>query len=80
MKGFLKMNAADFEAWNAAATGTHNQETGDDTCASYSSYKEDVDPAFVWARVEHDFVEGDIKTKEEALQLGMVIPENDLAV
>ena len=75
MKGFLKMPAAEFAGWNAAATATYRGETGDETCTEYTFCTEDTDADFCWARVEHSFVEGDVKTKEEAINLGMVAPD-----
>ncbi len=77
MKGFLKIPSIDFESWNAIATADYIESTGDDTCMSYTASTEDTDPAFVWARIEHDFVEGDVKTHEEAINLGMVVLEDE---
>ena len=71
MKGYLKMLAGDFDTWNNAATVKAN-DIGMD-CDSYTSPTPDTDPQYVWARVEHDFVEGDIKTKEDAAADGMIV-------
>ncbi len=73
MKGFLKMLAVDFESWNQQATTDYVNSTGDTSCTSYSSSRPDTDPDHVWARVEHDFLEGDIKTEAEAIAAGMVV-------
>lgn len=73
MKGFLKIKASEFDAWNNQATVDYIAATGDDSCDEYTSSTPDVDPEHVWARVEHDFVEGDIKTRDEAIEAGMVI-------
>jgi hypothetical protein len=75
MKGYLKMAAADYASWNAQATADYAEITRDSTGASYTFATPDSDPAFVWARVEDDFIEGDIKTREAAIAAGMVISE-----
>lgn len=71
MKGWLKMLLSEFDSWNAQATLQYIQLTGDDSCTSYTFCRPDTDPLYVWARVEHDFIEGDIKTEEEAISEGM---------
>ena len=75
MKGYLKIAINEFDAWNAQATADYVEITRDSTGASYTFATPDSDPAFVWARVEHDFIEGDIKTREAAIAAGMVISE-----
>ena len=78
MKGYLKMLASDFEAWNTQVLLDYLQETGDTTCTQYTFSTPDTDPDYVWVRVEHDFIEGDIKTKEEAIAAGMVVPTGEM--
>ncbi len=75
MIGYIKMLASEFDAWNEQATilaGDNNIN-----CNPYTFSTPDSDSNYVWVRVEHDFIEGDIKTKEEALALGMVEPQED---
>lgn len=72
MKGYLKIAINEFDAWNAQATADFVEITGDATCTSYTFATPDSDPAFVWVRVENDFIDGDIKTKEQAIAEGMV--------
>ena len=74
MKGYLKILASEFNNWNAQALSDYLQETGDTTCIQYTFSTPDADPDYIWARVEHDFITGDIKTREEAIAAGMVIP------
>lgn len=69
MKGWLKMLANGFEAWNAAQTIIANENGLD--CDPYTFSRPDADPLYVWARVEHDFIDGDTKTEEEAVSEGM---------
>lgn len=71
MIGFLKLKAIDFDTWNNGATVKYIAETGDDSCVEYTTYKSDTDPDYVWARVEHDFIDGDILSKEDAITAGM---------
>lgn len=84
MKGYLKMLASEFGVWNSQATSNFIALTKDTSCTSYSFCLPDVDPLYVWARAEHvktgnaevdeergNFIEGDIKTHEEAVALGM---------
>lgn len=70
MKGFLKMLASDFDAWNDEATAIANANGV--CCGKYTYFVADTDPLYVWARIEHEFIEGDVKTKVEAVELGMV--------
>ena len=75
MKGFLKMHAVGFDTWNATATTKYIQKTGDASCDKYTTYMNDINEDFVWARVEDTFIEGDIKTNDEAVALGMLLPD-----
>lgn len=79
------MLADDFEAWDAAQLEAYKTSTisdelpeGDLSATQYSFTVPDSDPDYVWARVEHTFVAGDIKTKEEAIQLGMVVQTEEV--
>lgn len=78
MKGYLKILASEFTAWNEAATVQANNDINNLGCDSYTFSTPDTDPNYVWARVEHAFIEGDIKTREEAYSLGMVQPESEM--
>jgi len=69
MKGFLRMAIIDFNAWNSAATVLANENGLD--CDIYTTYKPDIDPNYVWARVEHSFIEGNIVSLEDAIIQGM---------
>lgn len=71
MKGFLKMLASEFDAWNTTAIIAANANGV--VCESYTFSTPDTDGVSVWARVEHDFIEGNIKTREEAIAAGMDI-------
>lgn len=64
MKGWLRILASEFDSWNAAQTIIANERGLN--CDHYTSSRPDIDPLYVWARVEHDFIDGDIKTEEEA--------------
>lgn len=78
MKGFLKMLASEFEDWNSQAAIDYIQETSDSTCIQYTFSTPDTDLDYVWARVEHDFITGDIKTEAEAIADGMVAPVGEV--
>lgn len=58
IKGFLRMAAHDFNTWNNNAT-FKARENGFN-CSLYTYSLPDIDPYYVWARVEHDFIESDI--------------------
>lgn len=75
MIGYIKMLASEFNAWNEQATTKANNKNI--VCNPYTFSTPDADSNYVWGRVEHDFINGDIKTKEEALALGMVEPQED---
>ena len=70
MKGFLKLKAIDFDTWNNAATIEANENGL--SCDAYTICRPDTDPLYCWARVEHDFIEGDILSDEEAIEQGML--------
>ncbi len=71
-KGFLRMNSANFSAWNANATAIANGKGMD--CTSYTYYFPDVNPSYVWARVEHDFITNEsLLSYEDAILSGMNI-------
>lgn len=72
MKGYLAIQVVNYEAWHEQAKADYVAQTGDDSIESYTYTTPDVSPDWVWVRVEHDFIEGDVKTKEEAVSLGMI--------
>ena len=82
MNGFIRMLAADFPAFNLGLTEEVRQATGDDTLTEYTYSLPDSDPLYVWARIEEDGYQlllqrnesYDIKSKEDAVLEGMVIP------
>lgn len=72
MIGFLKMPASEFAAFDAAALVKYKLFIGgSSSTTAYTYSRPDTDPAYVWARVEHDFIEGDVKTEAEAIAEGM---------
>lgn len=70
MKGFLKILAIDFDTWNNAATVLANQNGME--CDQYTYVLPDVNPNYVWARIEHEFIEGEVLSREDAIAGGMI--------
>ena len=70
MNGYLRILAIEFDAWNDEATTIANQQGMN--CDRYTNFRLDTDSNYVWARVENDFIVGDILPEEEAINQGMV--------
>lgn len=74
MKGFIKMEAVDFDTFNNAATVKYLQETGDMSCTRYTDTFPDNDPTYVWVRIEHSYITDiPLLSYEDAIVSGMNI-------
>lgn len=72
MKGFIRMPASEFDAFNAKATLL----IGD--CEVYTYCRPDSDKDYVWARIEHtEVTDLPILNEAEAIEQGMVSSQEE---
>lgn len=72
MKGFFRLKATDFDAWNEAATVKANENGL--SCDTYTTCIPDIDGVHTYARVEHDYITKEpLLSYEDAILSGMNI-------
>ncbi len=68
--GYMRIKAVDFDVWNSNATIIAKQHGI--KCDDYTYAINDIDDAYVWVKIEHDFISGDIFSVDDAISQGMV--------